>query len=96
MPMNELSLHKKSIPRKTAKGGQETGTPNIAEDQRKKKKWKFWGPRRARGKRRLEQEGRGPQHRVLGRRAAAGGKQEIEGQKEEAPVTSPWSHSAYR
>ena len=42
MPMNELSLHKNSIPRKRAKGGQETGTPNIAEDQRKKKKWKFW------------------------------------------------------
>ena len=94
--MNELSLGKKSIPRKTAKGGQETGTPNVAENQRKKKNWQFWGLRRARGKSRLEQEGRGPQHRVLGRRAAAGGKLEIAGQKEEAPVTSPWSHSAYR
>ena len=60
MPMNELSLCKNSIPRKTAKGGQETGTPQVAENQRKKKNWQFWGPRRARGKRRLEQEGRGP------------------------------------
>lgn len=64
--MNELSLYKKIIPRKTAKGDRETGTPKVAENQRKKKNWQFWGPRRARGERRLEQEGRGPQHRGLG------------------------------
>lgn len=57
MPMNGLASVK-ATSGKQPRGGQETGTSKVAENQRKKKNWQFWG-RKGR-ERELEQEGRGP------------------------------------
>lgn len=48
-PVNALSLPEKSIPRKAAKGGQETGTPRVAENQRRNKELAALGTEKGTG-----------------------------------------------
>lgn len=47
--MNALSLPEKSIPRKAAKGGQETGTLRVAENQRRNKELAALGTEKGTG-----------------------------------------------